>query len=95
MGCCLSFQNEKSKIEVIDKTPDGFDYLKPVGRIYYSNNEVYDVLKVEIAFDGWYMNSVRLWPKNKKIRHHFLLLQRTLSFSLQVLSKSSCDDAVF
>ena len=60
MGCCLSFQNEKSKIGVIDKTPDGFDYLKPAGRIYYSNEEVYDVLKVEIAFDDWYMNSVHL-----------------------------------
>lgn len=44
MGYCLLFQNEKSKIEVIVKIPNGkdFDYLRPVGRTYYRIDEVYE-----------------------------------------------------
>ena len=70
--------------------------MRPEGRMIYSIDKVYDVLKVEIDLDGWYMNSVRLWPKNKKkIRRHFLLLQRTLTVSPQVPSESSDNDTVF
>ena len=46
----------------MDKIPNGqeFDYLKPEDKIIYSIDKVYDILKAEIALDGWYMNSVRL-----------------------------------
>ena len=97
MDCCLSFQNEKSKIEVIDKIPDGkdFDYLRPAGRIYYNIDEVYDVLKIKIAFDSSYMNSVRVCSKNKKVRQHCLLLQKTPSFLPELSYESSCYDTFF
>lgn len=71
--------------------------MRPEGRMIYSIDKVYDVLKVEIDLDGWYMNIVRLWPKNKKkkIRRHFWLLQRTPNVSPQIPSESSDNDTVF
>ena len=97
MDCCLSSRNKKPKIEIIDKIPDGqdFDYLRPEGRTIYSIDKIYDVPKVEIDFDGWYMNSVCLRPESKKIRPHFLLLQRTPPVSPQVSSESSGSDTIF
>ena len=41
------------------------------------------------------MNSIRLWPKSKKIRSHFLLLQRTPPVSPQVSSESGHNDTIF
>ena len=55
MGCCYSFCNNKgTKIKVIDETPkrQEFDYLRPEGKIMYSIDEIYDVPRVEITFDG-------------------------------------------
>ena len=79
MGCCFSSNNKKPKIVIIGETPKGqeYDYLRPEGKITYSIDTTYDVPKIKIAFNGWYMNSVRLWPKNKNIRPHFLMLERT------------------
>lgn len=34
-------------------------------------DRVYHVLMLNINFDDWYVNSVRLWPKNDKTRHCF------------------------
>ena len=46
----------------MDETPKGheFDYLRPEGKITYSIDETYDVPKIQIALEGWYVNSVRL-----------------------------------
>ena len=79
MGCCYSFFDKKPKIKIIDETPKGreFNYLRPEGTITYSTDTTYDVPRVDIAFDGWYVNSVCLWPKRKKIRLHLLMLERT------------------
>ena len=63
MSCFFSFdRQQKLKIEIIDKTPPGqeYNYLRPEGKINYSTDSIYDVPKIEIAFDGWYVNSVRL-----------------------------------
>ena len=98
MGCCLSSRNKKkTKIEINDKISDGkdFDYLRPEVGIIYSINKIYHVPKVEINFGSWYMNSIHLWPKRKKIRPYFLLLQRTPSVSPQVSSESSDNDTIF
>ena len=86
MGCCYSCFNKRPKIKIIDETPKGqeFDYLRPEGKITCSIDTTYDVPTVEIAFDGWYLNSVCFWPKSKKIRPHFLILERTFPFSPQV-----------
>ena len=54
MGCCLSFGNNKPRIEIIDQTPKGkeFDYLRPEGKITYSIDSTYDVPRTEIDFKG-------------------------------------------
>ena len=61
MGC-FSFdrQQKPPKIEIVDKIPPGqeFDYLRLENKIIYSIDTVYDVPRIEIAFDEWYVNSV-------------------------------------
>ena len=37
----------------------------------------YNIPIVDIRFDGWYENIVRLWPKHSEQREHVLLLDRT------------------
>ena len=101
MGCCYPSFNKRPKIKIIDEIPKGweYDYLRPEGKITYSIDTIYDVPKIEIAFDGWYVNSVRLRPKSKKIGPHFLILERTAPVSLQVSfasnDESSICDTVF
>ena len=100
MDCCFSFdRRQKPKIEIIDETPprQEYDYLRPEGKITYSIGSVYDVPKIEIAFDGWYVNSVRLWPKNKRVRPHFLMLERTplVSPQISLSDESGIVDTVF
>ena len=58
MGCCYSSFNKRPKI---DETPKGQEcnYLKHEGKITDSIDNTDDVPIVEIAFNGWYMNSVR------------------------------------
>ena len=100
MGCCLSFgnnNNNKPRIEIIDETPKGkeFDYLRPEGKITYGIDTTYDVLRIEIDFNGWYVNSVRLWRKNKKVRPHFVMLRKTPSVSPQIsFSSDTCDSGI-
>ena len=95
MGCFFSRNNEP-KIKIFDCTPPGddFDYLQPQGTITLSNDRKYNIPLVDIRFDGWYENSVHLWPKHTKQRDYFLLLQRT---PLQTPSASSLssDDSGF
>lgn len=62
MGCCFSSNNKKPKIVIIDETAKGqeYEYLRPEGKITCSIDTTYDVPKIKTAFDGWYVNSVRL-----------------------------------
>ena len=96
MGCFFQGINNESKIKIFDCTPPGddFDYLRPQGTITLSINRKYNIPLVDIRSDGWYENSVRLWPKHTEQRDYFLLLQRTL---LQTPSVSllSSDDSGF
>ena len=93
-GLCFSFdRQQKLKIEIINKTAPGqeYDYLRTEGKITFSTDSIY-----EVAFDGGHVNSVRLWPKNKKVRPHFLILERTPTVSPQIsLSDKSGTDTVF
>ena len=68
-------QKKRPKVEIVDDIPLGeqFNYLTSNGTITYKIDEGYDVPKIEIVFEGWYVNSVRLWPKDKKVREHFLM----------------------
>ena len=61
--------------------------------ITLSVDRKYPVPLIDIRFDGWYENSVRLWPKHTEQREHFLLLQRTppASRSISSLSDSGID----
>ena len=56
-------------METIDETPEGekFDYLRPKETITYSIDSTYNITLIEINFDGWFENSVRLWGKNNEV----------------------------
>ena len=85
-------------MEIIDKTPPGeeFDYLRPRGKLLYNIDSVYDAPKIDIIFDDWYVNSVHLWPKDEKVRQHFLMFERTPPVSPQIsFSDKSSVDTVF
>ena len=91
-------QRKPPKIEIVDETPPGqqYHYLRLEGKIIVSIDTVYDVPRIEIAFDGWYVNSVRLWPRDKKIRPHFSMLERSPPVSPQIsLSDESVINTVF
>ena len=94
MGCLFS-TNNKPNIKIFDLTPPGddFNYLRPEGTITLRIDRKYQVPLIDIRFDGWYENSVRLWPKHTEQREHFLLLQRTPqpSPSISSLSDSGID----
>ena len=38
---------------------------------------MYDVPKIKINFNRWYEKSIRLSPKNPRMRSHFLRMKRT------------------
>ena len=61
--------------------------------ITLSVDRKYPVPLIDIRFDGWYENSVRLWPKHTEQTEHFLLLQRIppASRSISSLSDSGID----
>ena len=98
MRCCYSSgrQQKPPKIEIVDETSPGheYDYLRLEGKITYSIDTVYN--KIKTVFDGWYVNGVYLWPKDKKLRPHVLMLERTPPVSPQIsLSDESGIDTVF
>ena len=65
MGSSCS-RKRKLNVKIIDTIDKGeeFDYLRPKRRLVYKIDSVYNVPKIDIYFDGWYANSVRLWHKN-------------------------------
>ena len=71
---------------------DDFKYLRPQATITLSIDRKYNVPLIDIRFDGWYENSVRLWPKHSEQREHFLLLEKT---PLQTPSITSSSDNGF
>ena len=94
MGCFFS-RNIKPNIKIFDLTltSDDSNYLRPEGTITLSIDRKYQVSLIDIRFDGWYENSVCLWPKHTERREHFMLLQRTppRSPSISLLSDSGID----
>ena len=75
-------------IEVIDTIDPSkhFDYLRPSGKLVYKIDDIYNVPRIDIYFDAWYPNSVRLWPKDNSARQHFLMIERIPPTSPQLLS---------
>ena len=65
MGCICS-KCDEPKIKIYDCAPPGdvFDYLRLKGTITLSIDGKYNVPVVDLRFDGWYENSVRLWPQH-------------------------------
>ena len=66
MSCC--FSTKKLQVKIIDTIAEGseFDYLRPQGRIIFEMDSVSYVPQLDIFFDDWYANSVRLWLKSEK-----------------------------
>ena len=90
-SCCSRKQKLKVKIvDTIDKSQE-FDYLRPKGRLVYKIDSVYNVPKIDIYFDGWYANSIRLLPKISEARKHFLRIERTPPFSSPISSFDESD----
>ena len=85
MGCCFSSSRDKP-IEVIDTIDPSkhFDYLKPSSKLFYKVDDIYNVLRIDVNFDGWYPNSVRLWPKDNSARQYFLMIERAPPTSPQL-----------
>ena len=79
MGCCFPSSRNKASIEVIDviDLSKHFVYLRPSGKLVYKVDDIYNLLRVDIYFDGWYPNSVCLWPKDNSARQHILMIERT------------------
>ena len=79
MGCLFS-KNDEWKIKIFDCTPPGddFNYLKPQETITSSIDRKYNISLIDIRFDGWYRNSVLLWPKPTKQRTFFYCLKELL-----------------
>ena len=57
-------------------------------------DSIYDVPKINILFDDWYSNSVRLWPKTDKARKQFLRTERTPPCSPPTDSDSGSDNII-
>lgn len=66
MSCC--FSTKKLQVKIIDTIAEGseFDYLRPQGRIIFEMDSVSNVPQLDIFFDDWYANSVRLLLKSEK-----------------------------
>ena len=77
MGCCFPSSRNKPSIEVIDviDLSKHFVYLRPSGKLVYKVDDIYNLLRVDIYFDGWYPNSVCLWPKDNSARQHYLTIE--------------------
>ena len=92
---CFFSTNKKPNIKTFDLTPPGddFNYLRPERTTTLSVDRKYQVPLIDIRFDGWYENSVRLWPKHVEQREHFVLLERAFlpSPSISSLSDSGID----
>ena len=96
MGCL--FSRNELKIRIFDLTPAGdeSEYLRPQGTITLTIDRKYNAPLMDIRFDGWYENSVSLWPKHSEQREHFLLLERTPLLTPSITSSSdSGTDTVF
>ena len=65
MGCLCS-KSEEPKIKIYDCGPPGddFDNLRLKGTITLSIDRKYNVPVADLRFDGWYENSVCLWPQH-------------------------------
>lgn len=90
MGCC--FSPNEPRIKIFDQTPAGQNvcYLRMQRTITFSINSKYNVPLIDIQFDGWYDNSVCLWPEHNKQRENILLLE---SVPLSTPSVSSFSDS--
>ena len=86
------FSRNEPKIQIFECMPLGhvFHYLRPQGTTTSSIDRKYNISLTDITFDGWYRNSVHLWPKPTKQRTFFYclkeLLYRHLVFVLYCLT---------
>ena len=92
MSCCFS---KEPRVKIFDEISKGerYDYLRPEGTIVYSTDRTYNIPMIQIIFDGWFQNSVCLWPKDNAARENVLMLERTppISRSDSFFSDSGID----
>lgn len=93
MGCIFS-RNDEPNINIHDciLPSNESDYQRPHNTISVSSDRIYNIPIVDIRFDGWYENSIRLWPKHTEQREHFLLLARTALQTPGISGISSSDE---
>ena len=75
---CVSSKKNKVKIKIIDiiDKDEKFNYLQPKGKLILRMYIIYNVPNIDVLFDDWYRNSIRLLPKTEKARKHFLRIER-------------------
>ena len=95
----VSFRKKstKLKIRMYDCIPptDEFDYLRPDGCIFVSIDRRYKVPLFDLRFDGWYENSVRLWPNHIEQNDCVLSLDNPLVIDTSNSSSNIFDDSSF
>ena len=74
------FSRNEPKIKIFDCMPLGhvFHYFRSQGTTTSSIDRKYNISLIDIRFDGWYRNSVLLWPKPTKQRTFFYCLKELL-----------------
>ena len=62
MSCCFSKKKLRIKVGGTITIGEGneFDYLRPNGRHILKMDNIYNVPEIDILFDDWYANSIRL-----------------------------------
>ena len=72
---CIFSKNDEPSIKIFEciRPNNEFDYFRPQGNITFSLDRKYNIPIVDIRFNGWYGNSVRLWSKHtEQIRTFFV-----------------------
>ena len=54
--------------------------------LVYKVHDIYSVPRIDIYFEGWYLNTIHLRPKDNSAWQYFLMIERTPSTLPQLFS---------
>ena len=59
---------------------------KPAIEVIHKVHDIYSVPRIDIYFEGWYLNTIHWRSKDNSTWQHFLMIERTPSTFLQLFS---------
>ena len=59
---------------------------KPAIEVIHKVHDIYSVPRIDIYFEGWYLNTIHLRPKDNSAWQYFLMIERTPSTLPQLFS---------